>query len=282
MNRIIRSPFQFSGNKKKAIQNGLIELLEQSGKDKLADMMCGSGVVGLNWNRGNVILNDSNWHIWNMHHFLKHHPQLIEAYLSDWELFDLSNEEEYYSLRESYNTFQDASLLLVLIQISFNSLLRFNQKGQFNAPFGHNKKQYDSSRILEAMEHYRKVSAVWNKSLFELAYDSLLDHVLYFDPPYYMSKYSYSGWSKQTEEDFWNLVVNLSKTHKVAVSNVLKYRGKLNNILMDKCVEHGLLVNIIGNVTYNNWQKAVSTVDHDTRTTEVLITNFTGEKLAPF
>lgn len=284
-NNIIRSPFQFSGNKKKAIQNGLIDLLEQSGKNNLADMMCGSGVVGLNWHRGKVLLNDSHPTIASLHWWLKTTDRsIIDFALGIYEKdFDFTNENDYYSMRKAYNEERSDALLLILIQIGFNSLFRFNQKGEWNVPFGHNKKTYDRNRIADSLEHYGKVDLLHNRSIFEFEYNDLSDYVLYFDPPYYQSKYTYGAtWDEDTDEKFWNLIIKLSKTHKVAVSNVLRYRGVANKLLIDRCVEAGLLVNAIGNVKYNNWQKAVSTVDHDVRTTEVLITNFIGEQLPPF
>lgn len=285
MNNIIRSPFQFSGNKKKAIQNGLIDLLEQSGKPNLADMMCGSGVVGLNWKNGNVILNDSSTEIICLHWWLKNTDRkIIDFALGLYEEeYDFTKETDYYAMRELYNNERSNALLLILIQIGFNSLFRFNQKGKFNVPFGHNKKTYDKSRITDTLEHYRKVRLLLNRNIFEFEYDELPDYVLYFDPPYCGTKYTYgAAWDQDTDEKFWNLIVNLSRTHKVAVSNVLRYRGVANKVLIERCVEAGLLVNVIGNVKYSNWQKAVSTVSHDTKTTEVLITNFIGTELPPF
>lgn len=290
-NKIIRSPFQFSGNKKKAISNGLIDLLKQSGKPNLADMMCGSAVVGLNWD-GDVILNDTQVELCAAHLYLRSYrrqanwDELIRHNIAEFELeYDFTSENDYYLMREKYNQKNNRNnplLLMILIQISFNSLMRFNSKGHYNVPFGHNKKPFNSTRILEALEHYRKIRYIYNQSIFDFSYDSLENHILYFDPPYYQTQYSYGGWSEQDEEKFWELIIWLSETHKIAVSNVLRYRGRANKILIDKCVKNGFLVNVIGNVTYNNWQKAVSTVEHDTKTTEVLITNFVGTELPPF
>ena len=272
------SPFQFAGNKKKAINNGLIDILEESGKDHLVDMMTGSGVVALNWD-GYSYMNDADPVIVGLHDYIRHNVKEVihNDVLSYMRSFDFTNEIAYYQLRRSYNHSHDPALLLILIQIGFNSLMRFNSRGEFNVPFGHNKKTFNLDRILNTLEHYKKVIHVYNESVFDFDYDLFNPEgfVLYFDPPYHFSKYNYGVWDIEIEMDFWDLIVELSdEGYKIAVSNVAVYRGEINEFLMDTCSEAELNIRPIGKVKYDNWSHAVSTVEKSNGTQEVVVTNY--------
>ena len=281
---LTRSPFQFTGNKKKALGNGLLDILIASDMPNLADMMTGSGVIALNW-KGEKFMNDANHVITRLHQYIRVSSvdDIRDDIASYTDKYDLTWQPDYYDLRDLYNKSRDEPLLLILLQVGFNSLFRFNKSGEFNVPFGHNKKTFSLDRIIEAKYHYGECT-IFSSDIFNFHYSGYEDDcVFYFDPPYHFTKYQYDGWTIETEHKFWDLMERLdSQGFKIAISNVLRYRGEPNEVLIDRLKVNQFQVTTLDNVQYNNWQKAVSSVEHTGKTVEVVITNYTGQKLSPF
>lgn len=125
-----------------------------------------------------------------------------------------NNERLYYSHRDRFNALvhanewnsdEAAQLFYYMNRTSYNGLCRFNNKGEFNAPFG----QYKSIPYAESFDAYRDVLADWEFTCGE--FDALkLDSgdFVYADPPYDVDFTSYSqggfSWEDQvrTAETF--------------------------------------------------------------------------------
>ena len=123
----------------------------------------GSGVCIYNSNGGGQG-RDINPHVVVLHNVLKD-PGLMDRVLSTYaEYFPegCNAKDSYNKLRDDLNVLymqhglnnENAHMLYILIQMSFNSLFRFSSKG-FNAAYG--EKPFDPGRIEPKMEDIPKV-----------------------------------------------------------------------------------------------------------------------------
>jgi DNA adenine methylase len=145
-----------------------------------------------------VIINDFNYHIYNLWVVVQKDP---DGLMSEYDLFcKTDNISSLYSeLRDSLPPLQDtvlpeyetdlAATFLFLNKNSFNGLIRYNSKGQFNAPLGkYNSIQtYNKKNLLKVSKAINNVT-ICNKD-FETVVKDLLPIkkekcLIYFDPPY--------------------------------------------------------------------------------------------------
>lgn len=146
-----------------------------------------------------AILNDINPHLINFYTHLQRGLSITVAMKNDERLF--------YRHRSRFNQLiQDgvwqgaeaAQLFYYLNRTCFNGLCRFNQRGEFNVPFGtHKSITYagDFSRLQTVLENW----TFTNNDIEELAVGA--DDFIYADPPYDVEFTTYSaggfGWEDQ-------------------------------------------------------------------------------------
>lgn len=300
---VIRSPFHYMGNKKKVLQNGLkaflYEALEENG-GHLFDMMVGSGSVLYNSPHGGWGY-DINRPAVHMHIFLQR-PDAIEQILKIYNTYFLGGvvtEAGYYSLRGKENDFyrkaalspnggyafhyvypEHMAILYVLTQLAFNSLMRFGPRG-YNAPFGHNQKEFSLERIVRAAEVSRRLSLKFmNQSFIDVNLTDLMVEnvdVAYFDPPYFITsdQYEYAGWPQWKEYALRAQLGLLNeRNRRFILSNVARYRGHNNSSLIKFAERAGFYIYRVPTVKYQAWSNVGTTDQSKSRkTVEVLITN---------
>jgi site-specific DNA-adenine methylase len=162
--------------------------------------------------------------------------------------------------------------LHLLIQLSFNSLLRFSGNG-YNVPFG--KKEVDIKRI----ENHQKIAISKNLKFkrgnyFDLDLESVdkNNDLIYLDPPYIASKFQYGGWNKEDEIKLLNYLDNLNDWgYKFILSNTFKHRTEINLDLIEWSKKYNFKS---VKMTYNSWSAAVNSVKYENNTDEVIIFNF--------
>jgi site-specific DNA-adenine methylase len=276
---VIKGPFSYSGNKYRIWNKYLKNTMKLY--EKVHEPFVGSGVCMYNSNYGGNSI-DIDLNVVALHNALKD-PNLIhkveECYNSYFkDSTDLK--ESFLKLRKDFNKLYnikgcaDSSnihMLYVLIQLSFNSLLRFGPNG-YNVPYG--GKSFDLDRVK------LHVNLVSNKDInvkhgtyrdLDLSLIDKSKDLIYFDPPYVASKFQYGGWNKENEIDLLDYIDELNKLgYSFILSNTFSHRGVYNEELIEWSKKYN---SRLIEMSYNAWASRVSSVEREDNTVEVIITN---------
>ena len=255
---MINSPLNYTGNKFKLL-NQLLPFLNNQA-DEFIDVFAGSGLVALNTDARNIVLNDNNKITIELLRYFKENEsdkiicdmdKIIKKYgftdsyrngLSSYkeekhEGLSKYNKEAFNKLKSDYNFNPSIDKLFALIVFGFNHYIRFNSKGLYNVPVGkvdytaslrEKTKQYSNAlknkKINISMKDFRDKSLYKNKNA-----------LYYFDPPYLITLAPYNVmWNENDEQDLLNLLDNLDKKGiKFALSNVIESNGKSNELLKE-------------------------------------------------
>lgn len=276
---MLKGPFSYSGNKTRIWKHHLKEVLLSY--EKIHEPFVGSGVCVYNSNKGGNCI-DIDHNVVALHNGLKL-PNLIERmvechnqYFSDSS--DVSG--SYLRLREDFNKLyrknqrtdeSNVHMLYVLIQLSFNSLLRFSSNG-YNVSYGF--KGFDPDRVRRHIDALSKKEIVVKQGPYSdlpLSEINKEKDLIYLDPPYVASKFQYGGWNKEDEKNLLSYIDHLnSQGYRFILSNTFSHRGEVNQDLIDWSKKYNTR---FIKMTYNAWSSRVPSVKKDEKTSEVLITN---------
>lgn len=280
-----KSPMNYTGGKYRLLK----QLLPLFPKDinTFVDLFCGGGDIFANVKARRVIANDTDTKVIEFYNTLKTNRiedilGYIDATIAKFGL-TIDNADGYNEFRNYYNHEENSWTkpidLFILIAYSFNHQIRFNQKGDFNMPFGKNR-SYFNETIRKNLIEFHKV--IWNDNVYfvdkdfrELEIDKLgKGDFVYCDPPYLITCATYNeqgGWGQKEEDDLYALLDRLNAQGvKFGMSNVMMNKGRTNDTLIkwaEKYNVHHL------NHTYSNC--SYHALDRNTKgTDEVLITNY--------
>lgn len=255
---MINSPLNYTGNKYKLL-NQILPII--NGKsDRFVDVFAGSGLVGLNCDSSEVILNDNNTITIELLNYFKNNTsnQIIsevdkiilkygftdthrngkDAYPEiKHEGLSKFNKIPFNNLKNDYNNAPDLNKLFALIIFGFNHYIRFNSKGEFNVPVG--KVDYSTSLRTKTEEYVsgfkKKKITITNRDFKDESIYKDKEAIYYFDPPYLITQAPYNAsWSEKDEQDLLDLLSNLDKKgYKFALSNVIEGNGKKNDLLIE-------------------------------------------------
>lgn len=149
---------------------------------RLVEPFTGGMAVALGLNPDTAVLNDANVHLINLYQQVKKGLHITQALKN--------NSDFYYEQRETFNELirlkkfknkQAASIFYYLIRTGFNGLCRFNNKGEFNVPFGQHKTIRYKTGFLEYKTPFKK----WDLQSGDFeALKLKTNDFLYVDPPY--------------------------------------------------------------------------------------------------
>jgi DNA adenine methylase len=201
-----KSFLKWAGGKIKLLPK-LRELGIESG-DRYLEPFVGSGVVALNMPHEKIIIGDANSDLIALWSSIK---SAGDKFISSAERYftkERSTEENYYKIRDLFNSFAErsddepflAEMFLYLNKHCFNGLCRYNANGNFNVPYGHRKTAPGFPK--KELEHACKVS---KRMLFpqECSFDALFglvkkDDMVYCDPPYLpLTETSFTDYTKE-------------------------------------------------------------------------------------
>ncbi|QGM80429.1 Dam family site-specific DNA-(adenine-N6)-methyltransferase [Otariodibacter oris] len=189
MNTKQRAFLKWAGGKYRLIEDIARHL---PNKSCLVEPFVGAGSVFLNTEFERYVLADINPDLINLFNIIK---QDVESYLSDAKsLFENSQANTplfYYQCRQEFNSsndvFRRSVLFLYLNRFGFNGLCRYNQKHEFNVPFGSYAQHYFPEKELryfaEKAQHAIFICAGFEQT-FEYLLENMEDCVVYCDPPY--------------------------------------------------------------------------------------------------
>lgn len=273
-----KGPFSYSGNKYKIMKAHLAKTIASAGK--IHEPFLGSGVCLYNSNLGGTGI-DADANVIVLHRSLKSEgladrvQDCLDEYFPEGR-----NEEAYLRLRKDFNddwktngtTDVNAHMLHLLVQLGFNSLLRFSKNG-YNVPFG--RKEVDVARIRHHQEIANRLDMEFVSGTYsdlDLSKVDMEKDIVYLDPPYLASKFTYGGWNEPEEIKLLEWIDSLDeKGYRFILSNTLSHRGVKNQRLTDWCSKHR--VRPIDK-KYNAWAAAVGSVEYEANTAEVIISNF--------
>ena len=262
----LKSPIFYMGNKYRLLPQ-LIPLFPAK-INTFYDLFGGSGCMSANVKAEKIVYNEINENIVELYKlFLKYTPEEIDSrirsYIKEYDLNtegtdvrqnnpDIKEIRDYYAkryleFRKAYNESErDYLMLYTLTFYSFSNLIRFNQKSDFNMPFGnqcYHEKNYEN--IKEWCDNIKdKNIEVTQEDAFEILQDTIFDKndFIYLDPPYhntiaiYNEKHSAGGWSKEDDYRLFEMLEKLDKCGiKWGMSNVFKNKDYTNEHLIKWC-----------------------------------------------
>lgn len=277
----VKSPLNYTGGKYKLLPQ-LLELFPKQ-VNTFVDLFAGGGNVSVNVKAEKVVFNDLMWQVPEMLQEFKkigveESLRKIDGYISSYDL-SKENKEGYLALRELYNKGKsDPLMLYTLICYSFNTQIRFNNKGAYNMPFGKDRSSFNPTlreKFIIFVQRLQSMEIQFSSKDFrELDLDTLGENdFVYCDPPYLITVASYNengGWGEQAERDLLAKLDTLDKAGvKFGLSNVFESKGKENIILKEWA--KGYTVHYLDH-TYSNC--SYHKKDKQSKDIEVFITNY--------
>lgn len=306
---ILRSPLNYTGGKYKLLPQ--ILPLFPNNINVFVDLFCGGCNVGLNVQSRRVIYNDLNENLvclYKTFAALGKEAVLARVY-ETIEKYGLSlvnkygyayygcesgtgvgryNRDKFLKLRADFNkkhtgrppNEHSCIMLYVLIVYAFNNQIRFNANGEFNLPVG--KRDFNKSmeqKLVSFIDQIQNQNCAFTCYDFRKFDPTLLtpQDFVYADPPYLITCAPYNekgGWNEAAEKD---LLAFLDKLHsrrvRFALSNVLRSKGKENEILMEWLEKNAGRYSAIP-LRYSYSNSSYHTKDKTSVPQEVLIVNY--------
>ena len=296
--KTVRSPLFYVGDKYKLISQ--IKTLLPRHIGRFVEPFVGGGTVFMNVEADEFLLNDFNTRVINIHRMLCSYCgrkndffdeifSLIKKYGLTSQFLNATeygcnackpgecnvlNREAYHRMKNDFNRGgkKDIMLLYLLIIYGFNHMIRFNKKGEFNLPVGNldfNENAYNALNDYFALTERKRPE--WRSqdfSTFLAEIDLGKDDLVYLDPPYLISSSEYNKmWNEKCERKLIQEMdmLNARGIH-FAVSNVITYRGRKNDIFGQWAMKYNIHPIISNYISYRDNTKK------DSR--EVVVTNY--------
>ena len=282
INETVVSPMNYMGGKKRLLKTLFENFPDEI--DNFVDLFCGGCTVGINANANKIIFNDNMPQLINLYKAFKNTPiediiSHIEKRIDEYQLSE-TNEESFKQLRAYYNKTHCDLDLFVLAAFSFNNQIRFNGRGEFNVPFGRNRRFNGQMRenLIGFVNALQKKNISFYASDFkDIQYEITQNDFVYCDPPYLVSVATYNaGWNEEKEHQLLDMLSDFNKRGiKFALSNVLKNKGQENTILSEWITKNGFqVIHIDKNYSNCYYQRK----EKDSKSDEVLILNYNVDK----
>ena len=291
---MIISPIFYMGNKKKLIKKGLIDLFPNN-IDTMVDLFGGSSVVSMNTEANRYFVSDIDSNLASLYQLFKYEKpekiiKHIEQRVNEFDLpkertrrCDFKGKEDliekykkaYMNFRKHYNENKNVLDFYTLMFYSFSQQFRFNNKGDFNMPYGTDYfSELNEQYIKNGCDFFGKNNVFIGKSDFRtLNIDHLKSNdFVYLDPPYLNTTAVYNendGWNEKDEEDLYDLCERLNnKGINFGLSNVFLNKGIENTKLIEWCDRNNWKIYTFDKISYSACGKGNSNAK------EVFITNY--------
>lgn len=180
-------------------------LWHKTEKRRLVEPFCGGLAITLAIKPQEALVNDINSHLINFYHWVQQGLQISREFVNE--------ESYYYKQRDRFNELitlgkanskESAELFYYLNRTGYNGLCRFNQKGQFNVPFG----RYNTINYQKDYRVYTKEFRKWEFTSVDFQKLTLnKTDFIYADPPYDVEFTQYSSvdfkWDDQVRLAKW-------------------------------------------------------------------------------
>lgn len=288
MQSLVKSPLNYIGNKYRLLPQ-LLQLFPKE-INTFVDLFTGGGDVVANIIAEQKIANDINQPVIEiLQSFQQHSLNEIMDYIDTRiEEFNLSktNEDGYLRYRKLYNTngsgYDTPLDLFTITRFSYNQIIRFNNKMEFNAAFGRNKNSFNDNMRNNTLGFQPKLKNIQFMSKDFRAFDLsnyTKDDFLYIDPPYLIANADYNAgrtaklsWTALDEQALHIFLDNATILGlKWAMSNFIKHRDKVNTITEEWAIKNNYNIYNIK----SDYSCLAAKAERITESTlEVLITNY--------
>lgn len=237
----IGAPIIIHGSKLKLIQ-WMFKSIQWNGKGRYIEPFLGSGVVFLNLLPKRSLVNDKNPHIIRLYKDLYekklHLKEMGEKIIATSQKILDKGTEVYYEIRDQFNSSPSTEHLIILSITSYRNLMRFNSKGEFNAPPNIDDRTLRGGKYAKMIvKRIRKTEKLLSdleiefynedyRTIFEMVQDG---DFLYLDPPY-VKKGGYIG-HFDTEDLEWMVTWMNETQHNFAFSHWYKDKNEINPYL---------------------------------------------------
>ena len=280
--KYIKSPMNYIGGKHKLLPQLLPHFPNYIGT--FVDLFSGGCNVSINVNANRIICNDINKKIIELFEVFKNTElneilQQIKLRIAEFNL-SKENEEGFRKFRDFYNATQNPIDLYTLTCYSFNYQFRFNNKLEYNNPFGRNRSQFSENmehNLISFVTKLQKLNIEFSsKDFTQIPLDSLTpEDLIYCDPPYFITTGTYNDgnrgfkdWKIEQEYALYDYLDNADKRGlKFALSNVIEHKGKTNESLLEWAKKYKII-----DLNYNYSNSSYNTKKGESR--EVLIINY--------
>lgn len=241
--KIFVPPIKCQGIKTKLVR-WIADHVEFSDSDLWIEPFTGSGVVGFNVRPKRALFSDINPHIINFYNAVKNKqitPDKARSFLEhEGELLSKRGEEYFYEVRSRFNKFGEPLDFLFLSRASFNGVVRFNKKGEYNVPFGHKEERFARAYITKITNQIKYVASAikqYDWSFVCADFRTIIPAAnkgdfLYCDPPY-MGRHTdyFNSWSDKEECDLYTLLASTPAKFILSTWHSNQYRA---NSALDK------------------------------------------------
>ncbi len=209
---------KYRGGKSREIPH-FIHYIPQSFKTYIEPFF-GGGALFFYLNHRPAIINDINEKLMTFYIQLKENfpevkqqlKQLQELYeknqreyetkkaLADPEMrVENKNEELYYRIRDEFNhstgKYLDAVTYFFINKTSYSGMIRYNQNGEYNVPFGRYK-NFNTNMITEQHQQLLTATRIFNTDYSDIFDLSKPNDFMFLDPPYDTTFHHYGNDSK--------------------------------------------------------------------------------------
>lgn len=204
---------------------------------RLVEPFVGGLAVSLGLQPQQALLNDINPHLINFYRHLQRGLDLTIEMVNDADVYYQRRSRFNQLVREKLaDTSEAAQIFYYLNRTGFNGLCRFNNKGEFNVPFG----RYKTINYLNCFTAYQEMLKSWEFTGGDFTNLTLKPtDLIYADPPYDVEFTKYSKddftWSDQIRLVEWlvqhsgAVILSNQATDRV-VSLYQDYGFKINTI----------------------------------------------------
>lgn len=190
----MKTLLKYAGNKS-WLANHIAEHYHADNYKRLVEPFCGASAVTLHIEPEVALLNDVNPHLINFYKQVQQGVYFTKDYF-------VNEPEFYYTWRNQFNTWieehdynhADAAMIFYYLnKHCFNGLCRFNNKGEFNVPYG----KYKTVKLLQDFTDYTNLFSTYHFSCNDFEQLEINDDdFVYVDPPYY------DAFTKYAQQDF--------------------------------------------------------------------------------
>jgi DNA adenine methylase Dam len=283
MRSLIRPPFSYTGCKSRLLKKALWRYIPDSGR--VVEPFLGSGAFLYNCPGGGVGV-DRDDAVVQLHEFIARNDaclwlvEVVKQYFPNGR-----TEHGYYTLRDVFNgdgggrpeAMDDpmqCARLHVLLQLSFNSLLRFNPQGKYNVGYGRKELDLDRFAVAHAASVSRGLGFIRAQFDQFVAFpsDGPASVLYYCDPPYLASKYHYGAWTLDDEARLHDFLDKRAKVgSRFVLTSTVRHRG-VENPLLKSWMSSYRVEHVGGRM--RGWSSAVKSVARAEDTDEVIVSNF--------
>lgn len=196
--KAVRPPLKWAGGKRWQLPI-LRVIWRRHSHRRLVEPFCGGLAVATGLLPKRALLNDINPHVINLYRWLK------RGLIVDLKM--VNDATHYYECRNRFNELlrqnqhtsaEAAAIFYYLNRTGYNGLCRFNNKGEFNVPFG----RYKTLNYRTDFSIYRRTFRRWTFTSLDFEeIEFLPEDLVYADPPYDVDFTHYStggfGWDDQ-------------------------------------------------------------------------------------